>query len=138
VYSNSPQLIAYEINWKGALCDQLISEIDRRSWHIPCSRVCPRRHALVEPYLCFYMLYKLDNSKIYSTTNCSVIKEFRQKRLYSTIHTQKRANPYWVTGFADAESSFSIRVGKDESRFKSLRIAPIFSIELHEKDPIFF
>jgi hypothetical protein len=49
---------------------------------------------LVEPYLCFYMLYKLDNSKIYSTTNCSVIKEFRQKRLYSTIHTQKRANPY--------------------------------------------
>jgi hypothetical protein len=43
-----------------------------------------------------------------------------------------------VTGFADAESSFSIRVGKDESRFKSLRIAPIFSIELHEKDPIFF
>jgi hypothetical protein len=34
----------------------------------------------------------------------------------------------------DAESSFSIRVGKDESRFKSLRVAPIFSIELHVKD----
>jgi hypothetical protein len=43
-------------------------------------------------------------------------------------------NPNWITGFCDAESSFSIRVGKDESRFKSLRIAPIFSIELHEKD----
>lgn len=46
-------------------------------------------------------------------------------------------NPYWVTGFSDAESSFSIRVGKDEKRFKSIRIAPIFSIELRacaEKD----
>ena len=43
-------------------------------------------------------------------------------------------HPYWVTGFCDAESSFSIRVAKDEKRFKSLRIAPIFSIELHEKD----
>jgi len=43
-------------------------------------------------------------------------------------------NPNWITGFCHAESSFSIRVGKDETRFKSLRIAPIFSIELHEKD----
>lgn len=43
-------------------------------------------------------------------------------------------NPNWITGFCDAESSFSIRVGKDQSRFKSLRIPPIFSIELHEKD----
>jgi hypothetical protein len=43
-------------------------------------------------------------------------------------------DPNWITGFCDAESSFSIRVGKDETRFKSLRIAPIFSIELHEKD----
>jgi len=39
-----------------------------------------------------------------------------------------------VTGFADAESSFSVKVAKDEKRFKSLRIAPIFAIELHEKD----
>jgi len=63
---------------------------------------------------------------------------------YSTVKTQDRGsnltnftsnlNPNWVTGFCDAESSFSIRVAKDEKRFKSLRIAPIFTIELHEKD----
>jgi hypothetical protein len=39
-----------------------------------------------------------------------------------------------VSGFSDAESSFSVRVSKDEKRFSSLRVAPIFSIELHEKD----
>lgn len=43
-------------------------------------------------------------------------------------------NPNWVTGFCDAESSFSIRAGYDQTRFKSIRLAPIFSIELHEKD----
>jgi len=90
--------------------------------------------SIVKPYLCSSMLYKLDNSKVYPTTKCSVIKEFRQKRLYSTINTQKEINPYWVTGFADAKSSFSVRIAKDEKRFKSLRIAPIFTIELHEKD----
>ena len=63
------------------------------------------------------------------------IKEFRQKRLYSIINTQKGGvNPYWVTGLADSKSSFSIRAGKDKSRFKSVRIAPIFTIELHVKD----
>ena len=90
--------------------------------------------AIVKPYYLSAMLYKLDNSKGYPRTNSSVIKEFKQKRLYSTINAQKELNPYWVTGFADAESSFSVRVAKDEKRFKSLRIAPIFSIELHEKD----
>ena len=42
-----------------------------------------------------------------------------------------------MSGFSDAESSFSIRVAKDVKRFSSLRIAPIFSIELRatrEKD----
>ena len=49
---------------------------------------------IVKPYLCSSMLYKLDNSKVYPTTKCSVIKEFRQKRLYSTVNTQKGLNPY--------------------------------------------
>jgi len=90
--------------------------------------------SIVKPYVCSSMLYKLDNSKVYPIIKCSVIKEFRQKRLYSNINTQKEVNPYWVTGFADTISSFSVRIAKDNKRFKSLRIAPIFTIELHEKD----
>lgn len=56
------------------------------------------------------------------------------KKGLSYSYKSNNMNPNWITGFCDAKSSFSIRVGKDESRFKSLRIAPIFSIELHEKD----
>lgn len=53
---------------------------------------------------------------------------------FYSVPTKFKLNPYWVTGFCDGESSFSIRVAKDNSRFKSVRISPIFSIELSEKD----
>lgn len=50
--------------------------------------------SIVKPYVCSSMLYKLDNYKVYRTTKCAVIKEFRQKRLYSTISTKREVNPY--------------------------------------------
>jgi hypothetical protein len=41
---------------------------------------------------------------------------------------------YWVTGFSDAESTFSVRILKDQSRLLGIRIIPVFSIELHIRD----
>lgn len=46
----------------------------------------------------------------------------------------KRLSPYWITGFADAKSSFTIKMGKDINKKYFLRIIPEFFIELHEKD----
>jgi hypothetical protein len=46
----------------------------------------------------------------------------------------KNLHPYWITGFSDAESTFSIRIFKDKHRKHGWRISPIFSIELHNKD----
>jgi Cytochrome c oxidase subunit III/LAGLIDADG endonuclease len=75
------------------------------------------------------------------TKNCIYIKKGPApcgvRTFFAGISYSDKSNnmkPNWITGFCDAESSFSIRVGKDETRFKSLRIAAIFSIELHEKD----
>jgi len=48
--------------------------------------------------------------------------------------TQSNISPSWLTGFADAESSFSLKIGKDEKRYRSITIKPDFSIELHRKD----
>lgn len=48
-------------------------------------------------------------------------------------NTYKNLDPNWITGCADAESSFSIKAGRDETRYKSIRIIAEFSIELHEK-----
>jgi len=43
-------------------------------------------------------------------------------------------DPYWITGFADGESYFSIRIGQKQDRNYSWSIIPLFGIELHEKD----
>ena len=41
--------------------------------------------------------------------------------------------PYWVTGFADAESSFILKISKRIRKF-TWQIIPTFTIELHERD----
>ena len=41
--------------------------------------------------------------------------------------------PHWVTGFADTEFSFSVRIIKDRNRKVGWRVLPIFSIELHKE-----
>lgn len=46
----------------------------------------------------------------------------------------KSISPYWITGFADAESSFVVKIGKDTTRKFSVRVIPVFCIELHKKD----
>lgn len=73
------------------------------------------------------LVFTLERGFIASTNN-------EAKKLYSNKRTPYGVNPYWVTGFSDAESSFSIRISKDEKRYKSIRIAPIFFIELDKKE----
>lgn len=43
-------------------------------------------------------------------------------------------SPYWITGFSDGDSSFTIRIVKDKTRKQPWRVKPIFSIELHNRD----
>ena len=52
------------------------------------------------------------------------------------INYNNQLSPFWVTGFCDAESSFSIKVGKDSSITHGVRLTPVFSIELHVKNYI--
>lgn len=53
---------------------------------------------------------------------------------FSSEFDKSKLQPYWVTGFSDAESTFSIRIGKDKSRLLGIRILPVYSIELHIRD----
>lgn len=45
-------------------------------------------------------------------------------------------SPYWITGFCDAESYFTIKIGKRQNRNFPWFIIPEFGIELHEKDSV--
>jgi Heme/copper-type cytochrome/quinol oxidase, subunit 3 len=60
---------------------------------------------------------------------------YSNKRFYSTMSVERKIlSPYWVTGFADAESSFSLKVSKKSTSRSGWHIIPEFRIELHNRD----
>lgn len=64
----------------------------------------------------------------------------RTKRLYSTTAVkgvkELELSPFWVTGFADAESCFSLKVSKKSTVVSGWNVIPEFKIELHSRDLI--
>lgn len=45
-----------------------------------------------------------------------------------------KLDPYYITGFSDAESTFSLRIYKDSKYKTGWCVSPAFSIHLHKKD----
>lgn len=56
------------------------------------------------------------------------------KRFYSCTKTQSKLSPHWITGFTDAEGSFSLKVAKKSTLKSGWSVIPAFSIELHIRD----
>ena len=54
--------------------------------------------------------------------------------IIAPINSNNRLSPFWVTGFSDGESSFSLKVGKDDNRINKIKISPSFSIEVNARD----
>ena len=49
------------------------------------------------------------------------------------IEDVHKLSPYWITGFCDGESYFSVKIGADKTRKLGIRIIPTFGIELHKR-----
>ena len=56
----------------------------------------------------------------------------QQKGVFSP--SSSNLNPYWVTGFCDAEACFGFRVRKNPKLKIGWEVLPYFSINLHVKD----
>lgn len=58
------------------------------------------------------------------------------KNLFSTLNTKSEAeiNPWFLTGFVDAEGCFSIKILENAKLKTKWRVRPVFSITLHVKD----
>jgi hypothetical protein len=58
------------------------------------------------------------------------------KKYFSILNTKPEAeiNPWFLTGFADAESCFSIKIQANAKLKTKWRVRPVFSITLHNKD----
>ena len=56
------------------------------------------------------------------------------QRTFSTINLRNVLNPWFITGFADAEACFSIGIRPDAKLKTKWRVSPVFIINLHKKD----
>ena len=55
-------------------------------------------------------------------------------RSFSTLNLQSKLNPWEITGFIDAEGSFTITIYPDNRSRLKWAVQPIFTINLHRKD----
>ena len=68
------------------------------------------------------------NYQVKNPTNQLNIKSF------STLSISGHINPWFITGFADAEASFIISMYKDDNSKLKWRVTPNFTIHIHIKD----
>ncbi len=66
----------------------------------------------------------------FNTKNTNNLTIFKSKLPTYSIILQG----YWITGFSDAESTFSVKIVKDKSRFLGIRLIPVFVIKLDIRD----
>lgn len=55
-------------------------------------------------------------------------------RSFSTLNLKSYLNPWFLTGFSDAEGCFSIKIQPNTKLNTKWRVRPVFSITLHIKD----
>lgn len=89
----------------------------------------------------FLLIHGSSNSKLsdYRSRSDSFIKKInkvKQIRFYSTNNQDmsKELNSWWVTGFADAEGSFTKSIFKSKTAAIGWTIEPCFIITLHLRD----
>lgn len=86
---------------------------------------------MVLAFLFIYSNYKSSNSR----PNSFIKNKVKQVRYYSTNNnTSKYLNPWWVTGFVDAEGSFAMSIFKSKTAAIGWTIEPCFIITLHVRD----
>jgi len=101
---------------------------------IICKKYYNFVHGLINLVPIIYIICKTN----FLIEKSSLIR-FEKTRYNSIIMNESKnggdLSPYWITGFADAESSFVIRVTNNrKGRKDSWYFFPIFSIELHIRD----
>lgn len=64
----------------------------------------------------------------------NILSKQNKNLSFSTLTKKSKLNPWFITGFSDAESSFSILVQPNSKHKTNWRIKAIFSISLHRKD----
>jgi hypothetical protein len=78
----------------------------------------------------------IKNYKIFHNLPATLLLQNRvsTSSLHSQALTLSSLNPWYITGFADAESCFSIRITKSTTHLTGWQVQPRFSIGLDKRD----
>jgi hypothetical protein len=63
-----------------------------------------------------------------------ILSKQLNNRSFSTLNLNSDLNPWFLTGFSDAEGCFSIKIQQNAKLKTKWRVRPVFSITLHIKD----
>ncbi len=63
-----------------------------------------------------------------------ILSKCLNRRLFSTMTVKPKLNPWFFTGFTDAEGCFSIKIQPNANLKMKWRVRPVFSITLHKKE----
>lgn len=80
---------------------------------------------------CMPIIFYYNNKCVISNTNSNNEKVF--SRSYSTL-SGSSLSPWFITGFTDAEGSFTLSILKDNSYKTGWQVRLFFEIRLHKKD----
>ena len=58
----------------------------------------------------------------------------KQLNYFSTLHSNNRLNPWFVTGLADSEGTFTVMIDQNQKRTLGWRVQAKFQIGLHKRD----
>ncbi len=122
----SQKMIERAMEYRGSKSDNLSVKEQRVDGH-RCVKLTHLRYALMG----FERNYQIKNLSNQINT---------LKRLYTTISTNlscnlsDNLNPWFLTGFSDAESNFTVRIIKSNSVKVGWVVQPVFQIGLHKRD----
>ena len=58
----------------------------------------------------------------------------KQLKYFSTLHSDNRLNPWFITGLIDAEGTFTVPIDDNPKRKLDWRVQAKFQIELYKRD----
>ena len=119
-------MIEREMEYRGSKLDNLSVKEQRVDGH-RCDNLTYLRHALMGSESSYQI--KILSNQINTS-----------RRSYTSISTNllcnssDNLNPWFLTGFWDAESNFTVRITKSNSVKVGWTVQPVFQIDLHKRD----
>lgn len=96
-----------------------------------CKRATSRRFFNINSFLYYKVYSERQRNLVFIKNSIPIVNN---TKLFSTLNSNNKLDPNYVTGFSDGEGCFYIGISPDNKCSSGFRIKLSFQIGLHEKD----